>query len=92
MIIRIMGEGQWRMPDEAMPGLQELDEKLESAVEGGDEATFRSALVALLDRVRSAGSPLPDEELDASDAILPGPDASVAEVRALLLEDGVIPG
>ncbi len=92
MIIRILGEGQFRVGDSDVDGLQELDRALETAVEGGDERAFRSALHALLESVRSVGERLPDDELDASDAILPGPDAHVDEVRALLLEDGVIPG
>ena len=92
MIIRILGEAQFRLADEQVDSLQELDEALEEAVATGDEDTFRRALTALLDRVRTLGEQLPDEDLDASDAILPGEDASVAEVQALLLDDGVIPG
>ncbi len=92
MIIRILGEGQYQVGDADLDGLQALDGELEQAVESGDDAVFRQALVALLDRVRSVGSKVPDDELDASDAILPGEDAHVDEVRALLLDDGVIPG
>lgn len=92
MILRILNEGQYAIPDDAVPGLQELDEALERALDSGDDDTFRTALRSLLDRVRSTGSRLPDDDLDSSDAILPDEDAHVAEVRALLLEDGVIPG
>lgn len=92
MIIRILGDGQYRIPDDAVDRLQALDEALEEAVDTDDDDTFRQALTGLLDHVRQAGELLPDEELDASDAILPGDDAHVDEVRALLLDDGVIPG
>jgi hypothetical protein len=92
VIIRIMGEGQYDVADAEMDALQGLDQQLEAAVDGSDEVEFRRALVALLDRVRQVGTKVPDAELDASDAILPGPDAHVDEVRALLLDDGVIPG
>lgn len=92
MIIRILGEGQYDVPEAEVAGLQELDEQLEQALGSDDDARFRTALAALLDRVRTAGSPLPDAELDASDAILPDEDAHIEEVRALLLQDGVIPG
>ena len=92
MIIRILGEGQYRIDEGDLDGLQTLDGELERAVDSGDDGVFRQALVALLDRVRSVGTKVPDEELDASDAILPGDDAHVDEVRALLLDDGVIPG
>lgn len=92
MIIRILGDGQYRIPDAAMAQLQGLDERLEQAVNSGDDATFRTALADLLAHVRSAGEHVPDSELDASDAILPGDDAHVDEIKALLLDDGVIPG
>ncbi len=92
MIIRILGEGQFAVDDAELDGLQELDRQLESAVESGDEQQFRTALSALLDRVRAVGKPVADDELTPSDAILPGPDAHVDEVRAVMLEDGVIPG
>ena len=92
MIIRILNDGQYSIPEDAVTGLQELDEALEQAVNGDDDESFRTALSALLERVRKAGSRVPDGELDSSDAILPDEDAHVDEVRALLLEDGVIPG
>lgn len=91
MIIRILGEGQYAVPDAEVQGLQRYDEELEAALDG-EESAFRSALGALLDRVREVGSLVPDEELDSSDAILPPDDATTDEVRALLLDDGVIPG
>ncbi|RJK96913.1 PspA-associated protein PspAA [Vallicoccus soli] len=92
MIIRILGDGQYLVPDDAVEQLQALDDALEEAVATDDDDTFRRALTGLLDHVRQAGELLPDEDLDASDAILPGDDAHVDEVRALLLDDGVIPG
>ena len=92
MIIRILGEGQREIADSELDGLNALDEKLENAVESGDEATFTEALAALLAAVRSAGSPLADDSLEDSDLILPPSDATLDEVRALLSDDGLIPG
>ncbi len=57
MIVRILGEGQLEIVDSALPELNELDAKLEAAVERGDEAGFATALSALLGRVRELGSP-----------------------------------
>jgi hypothetical protein len=92
MIVRILGEGQFGLSDEAVPTLNELDAALETAVVGGDEAAFAAALSALLDAVRTQGTPLPVDILDESDAILPPADASIAEVQELLSDDGLIPG
>ena len=57
MIIRILGEGQLHVDDSAADELNELDAALEGAVERADEPAFRSALTALLDRVRALGTP-----------------------------------
>ena len=57
MIVRILGEGQYDVSDDALDGLNELDAAVESAVEAGDEETFSTALAALLDGVRTAGVP-----------------------------------
>lgn len=92
MIVRIMGEGQLRLPDEAMERLNALDDAVERAVDGGDEATFRDALHQLLAGVREAGAPVEDDFLHDSDLILPPGDATIEEVRALLEDDGLIPG
>lgn len=89
MIVRIMGEGQYELPQESMDRLNELDDALEAALV--DEAEFRAALTALLQAIRVSGTRLPDDELLTSDVVLPAADASVAEVRALLTDEGLIP-
>ena len=92
MIIRILSEGQFDVPDDTIDALNELDGKLEAAVESGDEATFGSALGALLDLVRSAGEPVALDALVPSHLVLPHESASLAEVRDLISGDGLIPG
>jgi hypothetical protein len=92
VIIRIMGEGQFEVADAEQDRLNELDADVESAVDAGDQGTFASALSALLHAVRSAGKPLPDDALIGSDLVLPYADASLAEVRDLLGDEGLIPG
>ncbi len=92
MIVRILGEGQFDLSDADFEALNALDADVENAVEGGDEASFRAALVALLDAVRSHGAVHDPESLDASDLILPHDGASIDEVRELLGGDGLIPG
>lgn len=91
MIVRIMSEGQWDVPDEHQPALNALDEALERAVESGDEHAFRVEMTALLDAVRQQGDRVDDDSLQESDLILPPADASLEEVRALLGDEGLIP-
>jgi hypothetical protein len=92
VIVRILGEGQYDVPDDAVSALNELDAKVESAIEAGDETTFRTALGQLLDGVRNSGTPHDADSLAPSDLILPMADASLAEVKDMLSGDGLIPG
>ena len=94
MIVRILNEGQWELTDDAVRGLNSLDDAVEQAVTAGDQDQLTSALHRLLDRIRLTGTQVPDEELEDSDLILPAADSTVVEVRQLLneSEEGLIPG
>jgi hypothetical protein len=89
VIVRILGEGQFRVGDDAAGKLSALDKELDAAVHGADEAAFSAALRAAVQEVRTAGTPVGDDELVTADFILPFADASLAEVRKLLA-DGTI--
>ena len=91
MIVRISGEGQYRLPDEDAPRLNELDNRAVSAVEAGDEAGFRELWTQMLEHVTRDGSRLPDEELVESDVILPPRDLSFAEAQGEFTGEGLIP-
>ena len=56
MIVRILGEGQYDVDDDALDRLNALDAEVEAAVEAGDEAAFAAALTALHDGVRGVGT------------------------------------
>jgi hypothetical protein len=92
VIVRILGEGQLEVADSALDALNELDSQLEAAVDRGDEAGFSAALAALLGRVREIGAPADPDTLAPSALILPQADATMADVRGLLSDDGLIPG
>jgi hypothetical protein len=92
VIVRILGEDQFRVNDAAVADLNRLDSDLESAVNRSDKTAFTAALHALLDQVRALGAPLPTDTLEPSDLILPPPDASMDEVRQMLTDEGLIPG
>jgi len=92
VIVRILGEGQLDVPDSELDALNELDDKVQAAVDSGDDDGFSAALVALLERVRSSGRALSADDIVSSDLVLPSPDASLAEVRELLGDEGLIPG
>ena len=91
MIIRILGEGQWDLDEAHLEALNTLDAAVEAAVDQGNEETFRSGLVALLDAVRTHGTRLEDDSLESSELILPMSDATLEEVRDLLTDEGLVP-
>ena len=92
MIVRILGEGQYDVPADALAELNELDDALTEAVESGDADTFEAALGELLQRVRAVAAPHSPDTLDPSDLIRPGPDSSLEDVQEILGGEGLIPG
>jgi hypothetical protein len=92
MIVRILGEGQFRVDDASAAVLNQLDTEFEAAVEDSDQDKFTAALASLLTRVREQGAPLPPDTLETSDLIIPHEGSSMDEVRRLLTDPGLIPG
>lgn len=91
MIVRLLGEGQFRVDDALIARLNELDDEVARAVEENDERALWTGLQVLADTVRENGAKLSDEELVPSDAIIPPEDLSLEEARDLLSEEGFIP-
>ena len=91
MIVRLLGEGQFRVDDALFARLNELDDDIARAVEAQDEQALWAGLQALAEAVRSNGSRLSDEELTPSDAVIPPEDLTLDEARELLSDDGFIP-
>ena len=91
MIVRISGEGQYKLPDEDAGRLNELDNRAVSAVEQGDETGFKELWSQMLEIVASDGNALDEEELVESDVILPPRDITFGEARGEFTGEGLIP-
>jgi len=91
VIVRISTEGQYRFPDEEGDRLNDLDNSVVEAVQGGDEDAFHERFEELLALIRSEGSLLDGEELEGSDVILPPPDTSFVEASEEFTGEGLIP-
>jgi hypothetical protein len=91
VIVRLLGEGQFRVDDSLLGRLNELDAQVEKAVADGDESALWTALQALAEAVRENGVKLADEDLSPSDAVVPPEDLSLEEARELLQDEGFIP-
>jgi hypothetical protein len=91
MIVRISGEGQYRLPDEDSVRLNALENVVVEIVESGREDGFAEAFVAVLDYVRAHGELVPDDDLEGSDVIIPPADISFAEAGKDFTGEGLIP-
>ena len=92
MIVRILAEGQYSLSDRQLPKLNEIDGRLTRALATGDRAGFEADFAELIGHVRRHGGALDADYLGGSDIVLPPADSGFAEVRAMLREDGLVPG
>jgi hypothetical protein len=86
-----MGEGQYRLSDDAVTRLNELDDQAHAAVEADDEPKLDRLLDEMWELVRSDGERLADDDLSASDAAIPPSDMTLEETKRLLSPEGLIP-
>lgn len=84
MIVRIMADNQYRLDDGLLPEVERLDDALDAALAGGDDASFAAALSQIVAYVRAHGQPVPDTEVVTSDLIVPADDMTRDEAKALL--------
>ena len=92
MIVRISGEGQWRMSSGHLDTLNVLDNELVEMIAGFDESAFQARLDQLLSYVRENGEVIPPDLLVESNIILPPADITLDEARALFTGEGLLPG
>jgi hypothetical protein len=91
MIVRLMGEGQYRIDEELRSRLNELDTRAAEKIDQEDEPALDQILDEMAQLVRDGGERLPDDDLSASDLIIPPSDLTLEETRALFSDEGLIP-
>jgi hypothetical protein len=91
VIVRISGEGQFKLPDNDAERLNDLDNEAVAAVEAGNEDKFHELFDAMLELVANDGEAIADDELFESDVILPPRDVSFEEAAGEFTGDGLIP-
>jgi hypothetical protein len=91
VIVRIAGEGQFRIPDGDQERLNELDNAAVEAVDAGDEGRFHELWGQMLALVCADGNALDEDELVESDIILPPRDTTLDEARHEFTGEGLIP-
>lgn len=91
MIVRVMGVGQFRLEGDAVSRLNELDDRAQEALDREDEAELDRYLDEMAALVRRDGEPLADDDLSASEAIVPPSDTTLEETKQFFSDEGLIP-
>ena len=91
MIVRVMGEGQFRLEGDAVGRLNELDDRAQEALERDDESELDRYLEEMAALVKRDGERLSDDDLSPSEAIVPPSDMTLAETKKFFSEQGLIP-
>ncbi|HHV23086.1 MAG: hypothetical protein PHG79_04390 [Methanosarcina sp.] len=89
MIIRIMGEGQYRAPEALCDELNQIDNRIVVLVEEGKNEEFRNELAKLISEIKEKGEPIEAEEILESDIIVPPGDLSLEEAKAVFKGSGI---
>jgi hypothetical protein len=91
VIVRLMGEGQYRLDEDAVGRLNELDDRAQEALDRDDEGELDRYLEEMAACVKRSGERLPDDDLSPSDAIVPPSDMTLAETKMFFSDEGLIP-
>jgi hypothetical protein len=86
-----MGEGQYRVDDAVIGRLNELDDRAQAATDAEDEPTLDRILDEMAALVREQGEAMPDDDLSASDILVPPSDLTLEETKRLMSHEGFIP-
>ncbi len=92
MIIRILGEGQFRLDDNLVNKVNKIDNQIVDHVQKGNKAEFHRDLARLISTVKELGEPLDPVEIIPSDIIIPPGDLSLEEARKVFCDEGLIKG
>ncbi len=91
MIARLMGDGQYEIDEALCTRLNELDDKAVAALEANDEEQLDGFLDQMAELVRSEGKRLADDDLSASEILIPPSDLTLEETRQLFSDHGLVP-
>lgn len=83
MIVRILDDGQYDVPDAELAALDDLDTALLEAVEAGDDTRFDDVIGDMVAKIHGAGRRLPAEQLSPSEIIVPGVHTTRSRVAEL---------
>jgi hypothetical protein len=91
VIVRLMHEGQYEVPDSLQDELNAADDRALTALANGDVDALNASIEEMWELVRANGKRSPDDDLTGSDVIVPPADLTLEEAQELLTGEGLIP-
>jgi len=89
MIIRIMGQGQYRVNSSLFDDMNKIDNKIVGYVEKGNKKAYKKSLDELIGLVIREGKKVPAKEIVESDIIVPPADMTIEEARDVFKGSGL---
>ncbi len=90
MIIRILGDGQYRVDSCLLDDLNIIDNRIMEHVGKGDQNSLRKELGQMISTIKKKGEPLDPVEILPSDVIVPPEDLTLEEARRIFRGQGLI--
>jgi hypothetical protein len=99
VIIRISGQGQFKVTSEILDKINKIDNSLVGLIENISlgssdrkltQKELQSKLTEMKNLITSNGQPINDKEIVESDVIVPDSDISIEEATKIFKEEGII--
>ena len=99
VIIRISGQGQFKVNSEILDKINEIDNSIVDLIENISlgssdhkltQKELQSKLTEMKNLITSKGQPIDDKEIVESDVIVPDSDISIEEATKIFKEEGII--
>lgn len=99
VIIRISGQGQFKVTSEILDKINKIDNSIVDLIENISldssdrkltQKELQSKLTEMKNLITSNGQPINDKEIVESDVIVPDSDISIEEATKIFKEEGII--
>jgi hypothetical protein len=93
-IVRIMGQGQFRINEDTVKKINEIDDAIVQTLQNeskADDQEYRTKVAEIVQTIKSKGEKLEDKELIESDIIVPDRDISIDEAKKVFQGEEIIP-
>jgi PspA-Associated protein len=90
MIVRILGQGQYKVDSSLTDRLNAIDDHIVDQVTKGDRDGFKRDLARLISIVKEQGEPLDPVDIIQSDVIVPPEDLTFEEAKLMFSGYGLI--